>query len=43
MTSLAYAQNTATDTTTTSSTIAKYGNSFKNQGGNILHDKVNGT
>ncbi|CEG67755.1 hypothetical protein RMATCC62417_04140 [Rhizopus microsporus] len=41
MTSLAYAQNTATDTTTTSSTISKYGNSFKNQGGNILHDKVN--
>ncbi|KAI8054946.1 phosphate-induced protein 1 [Gilbertella persicaria] len=35
------AQQTATSTNTTSAIISQYGNSFKNQGGSILHDKVN--
>lgn len=39
---LVSAQQTVTSNTGPSAIISQYGSSFKNLGGNILHDKVNG-
>jgi hypothetical protein len=38
---LIFAQQNSTSESA-STLISQYGNSFKNQGGSILHDKVNG-
>lgn len=39
---LVSAQQTVASTTGSSAIISQYGDSFKNLGGEILHDKVNG-
>lgn len=39
---LVSAQQTVTTNTGSSAVISQYGNTFKNAGGSVLHDKVNG-